>query len=286
MTTRLSRRFFLLTLLSTSTVGTLSCLSRSSRALARLPQRGNCFASTPFTVYDSLMYGEKPDVGMAPILVASNGFWKGDDDSKPDETACRQFARESCKKYSKIVIDIDRWAFDTRCVSKQDAQAGIDKILQIVRWMKNEQPKLQIGFYGFPVHSDDSPSACGDIKIKTWKSANDFLSAIADVVDFISPSLETFYPDVRDWVANANATILEAKRFGKPVLPFLWNRYQVSNLQFRSRDYWRTQLQTVRESGVEGVVLWDWFGFSDRANPALDQTQAWWRETAEFIRQS
>jgi hypothetical protein len=44
------------------------------------------------------------------------------------------------------------------------------------------------------------------------------------------------------------------------------------------------QLLTIQDSGVEGVILWDWFGFGDRSKPALDPTQDWWKETAKFMR--
>lgn len=232
------------------------------------------------------MYGGKPDIGMTPILVTGRGYSKPKS-SEPDEAACRQLARETSEKFSKMVIDIEQWPLDSRRASKEEVQESMDKIIRIIRWMKSERPKLKLGFYGSPPHRDYWGPLRGNAQvIKAWKDANDVLKPIADATDFLCPSLYTFYDDVPGWVRYANANIEEAQRFGKPVHPFLWCRYHVSNRlrtnQFIEGDYWRTQLETVRDSGVDGVVLWDWFGF-DRSKPnAIDTTQGWWQETVKF----
>jgi hypothetical protein len=269
-------------LLSASGVGTLSCGSSSvqGRSVSRSPN---------FTVYDALIYGDKPNIGIKPILVTGKGYWKGNDNSKPDEAACRQLARESAGKYSKVVVNIEHWPLDIRRSSKKEVQASMDKILQVLRWMRSERPKLQLGFYGSPPHRDYwGPIRANPGVIKDWQASNDFLKPIADAIDFVSPSLYTFYDDTVGWIKYAKANIAEAKRFGKPVLPFIWPRYHVSNrllrLKYIPGDYWMIQLRTIQDSGVEGVILWDWFGFGDRSKPALDPTQDWWKETAKFMR--
>ncbi|GAP97585.1 hypothetical protein [Leptolyngbya sp. NIES-2104] len=298
MNTRYSRRFLLRLLTSASVVSALSCSSEGT-SLPKL--QGSSLAkpenasdpkrrvtrSSKFAVYDSLMYGEKPKIGLTPILVTGRGYWKGQDYSKPDEAACRQLAREAAEKYSKVVVNIEHWQLDVRRASTEKVQESMNKILQVIRWMRSERPQLQLGFYGSPPHRDYWGPIRGNAGVlRDWQRANDALKPIADAIDFLCPSLYAFYDDVPGWVKYASANIEEAQRFGKPVYPFLWTRYHVSNrlrkLQYIEGDYWKTQLETVRDSGAEGVVLWDWFGF-DRSKPnAIDPRSDWWQATVKF----
>lgn len=281
-TRQLQRSFVLLILMCVTFLGIVACSPK------HLPIQTASFARSPnFTVYDALIYSDKPEIGMTPILVTGRGYSK-QEGGEPDEESCRQLAREAAQKYSKFVINIERWNLDTRRASKAEVQTNVEKILQVIRWMKSERPKLQIGFYGAPPHRDYWTPVRNNVGgIVDWQKANDDLKPIADAVDFIAPSLYTFYDDVDGWVKYAKANIAEAQRFGKPVLPFLWARYHVSNrqskLKFLPGDYWKTQLQTVRESGAQGVILWDWFGFTGSSARSLDTNQDWWKETMKFI---
>lgn len=276
-------------LTSASVLGTVSCSSIGSSFSKPQPvlvpkRRG--VRSSKFTIYDSLIYSSKPNIGLTPILVSGRGYSKGQSPI-PEEASCRQLAREAAEKFSKFVIDIEGWPLDSRRFSKEKVQESINRVLQVVGWMKSERPQLQIGFYGSPPHRDYWGPLRGNAKvIEDWQRANDHLKPIADALDFLCPSVYAFYDDIPGWVRYANANIEEAQRFGKPVYPFLWCRYHVSNrlrkLQFIEGDYWRTQLETVRDSGSEGVVLWDWFGF-DRSKPnAIDPQADWWQATVKF----
>lgn len=241
-----------------------------------------------FTVYDSLIYsGAKPNIGLKAITVTGNGYWAGNDRTKPNEAACRALARQVAARSNYFVINIEHWSLDVRQATPATVQANMQKIIQIVTWMKSERPNLKIGMYAFPPLREywaviqNKPGPLAD-----WRRANDFLRPMAAKFDFISPSLYTFYEDQAGWQKYAQANIAEAKRFGKPVIPFLWPRYHNSNAQLKYRfipgDYWLKQLTTVQSAGANGVILWDWGAFTGPMTN-LDTRQAWWIKTTEFM---
>lgn len=269
-----NRRQFL-TLLGTSALLPSAC----QRVESRPPQQ-----ASSFTIFDALIYGKKPDIGLTPMKIEGGGFWKGQDRSKPDREACQKTARAAAGRFSHFVINIEHWKVNINQDPKAEVEESIDKLVQVIEWMREAAPSLKLGVYAIPPIRDywtpvrNLPGARSG-----WTAANQFLKPIADAADFTAPSLYTFYEEIPGWVKYATANIEEAQKFGKPVYPFLWCRYHNSNknrkYQFIEGDYWRKQLETVRDRGANGVVLWDWSG---PKNHALDSTQAWWQETIKF----
>lgn len=278
------RRQFL-TLMVGSALLPSACTSTNQSTASAVPPAAN------FTVYDSLLYPQKPSAGLKPIIVSGNSFWKDKDRTVPYESACRQAAREAAEKVSKFVIDIEHWPINYQKTSKAEVQETMQKVIQIIAWMKSEAPKLGIGVYAFPPIRDYwTPVRQLPGSMSSWREQNEFLRPVAEKADFLAPSLYTFYDDIPGWIKYANASIVEAQRFGKPVYPFLWTRYHVSNkklkFSFIPGDFWRTQLQTIRASGAQGVVLWDWYADSHPATGVLDTSQDWWKETVSFLKRS
>ncbi|MDO9084545.1 MAG: hypothetical protein Q7U56_14825, partial [Humidesulfovibrio sp.] len=99
-------------------------------------------------------------------------------------------------------------------------------------------------------------------------------------VDIIFPSLYTFYDDPAGWKKYAIATIQEAKRYGKPVYPFLWYQYHDSNKLLGGKPIpaaiWRMQLETCLKY-ADGVVIWG--GYKE----LWSEEAAWWQETKTFM---
>ncbi|KAM3097248.1 hypothetical protein ACKFKG_08535 [Phormidesmis sp. 146-35] len=257
------------------------------------PQPVQTVSTSSFKVFDSLLYPDKPSIGMEKIWVTHLGFWRNyKDQSSPDEAACRQLARTAVQQGNRyFVVNIEHWPFDIRTASTADVQKTMQKIIQVIDWMKSERPSLKIGVYGFPPIRDYWVPLAKDANRSTkWQAANEFLRPLTAKVDFIAPSLYTFYTDQDAWAAYARANIAEAQRFGKPVLPFLWPRYHMSNrllaYSYIPGDFWLKQLQTVRSTGAQGAILWDWNGFSRPASTALNPQDSWWQKTIKFIRQS
>ncbi|MCU0552159.1 MAG: hypothetical protein MUC48_22715 [Leptolyngbya sp. Prado105] len=275
---RINRRSFFLLAAGGAALALPNAIAQTSRQTA-LPK------PTPkakFQVYDSLVYKYRPPLGVPLIRTNGDQYWKNNDRTKPDEAACRNYARV-LKEMGRIIIDIEFWDYDIRKASASSVQETIRKVIQIVDWMKDEVPTLEIGMYPFPPIKDywtpvANPSGIGD-----WKKANDFLRPVAERVDFIAPEIYTYYDDREDWLKFAEANLAEVVRIGKRAMPIVWPRYHVSNDQLKYQmipgDFWQLQLKTVRESGVDGLILWDW-----EPETSLNPEWDWWKETVRFVK--
>ncbi|MBW4538621.1 MAG: hypothetical protein KME43_05675 [Myxacorys chilensis ATA2-1-KO14] len=264
-------------------LGGTALLPSACQKVESLPVR----RAASFTIFDGLIYDQKPDVGLTPMRIDGSGFWKNNDRSQPNREACQKTARDAAEKFSHFAIDIEHWKTNIDKDPKAEVQESVDKLVQVIQWMREAAPSLKLSVYSIPPIRDYwTPVRNLPGGRPSWRAANQFLKPIADASDFLTPSLYTFYEDVPGWVTYASANIEEAQQFGKPVYPFLWCRYHNSNRERRNQfvegDYWRTQLQTVRDRGANGLVLWDWAGHDNPRTNILDTKQAWWQETAKF----
>jgi hypothetical protein len=276
---------------------------------ATAPAASTRSAQEPFRVYDALSFQGTPHraltkLGMERIYVAGNEFWKGRypdfDQTEPYEPACRALARKVARFKNVLVIDIEHWPVDIRKAKPSEVQESVAKLRQTVAWIRDESPELKLGFYEIlPLRDYWTPvqyrqaveraphDAAWARKLPeykaaydAWQAANEHLRPLADDVDFVFPSLYTFYDDPAGWRMYAEANIEQAKRFGKPVLPFLWMAYHESNAALGGKlidgTFWGTQLRTTRERAA-GVVIWG--GWQQR----WDNDASWWLATKQFL---
>ena len=257
-------------------------------------------SAVPFKVYDATLYSNKPadlaSQGFAPVYLTGldvySGTYPNFDSSHPDEAATRALARRVAAKGQLLVIDIEHWSLDIRNTPLADVQQHLTWFMQIADWVHSERPQLKVGFYGvlpirdywnvvqYPWALDAAGtdpyarSRVGEFKLQfnAWKQASDFLKPLADKVDFIVPSLYTFYENQEGWRCFAEAQIEQAKEYGKPVIPFLWMDYHNSTAlagQHIPDDYWRMELQTVRDH-ADGAIIWGGWQMTWDAN------NTWW----------
>ncbi|MBW4441696.1 MAG: hypothetical protein KME10_10755 [Plectolyngbya sp. WJT66-NPBG17] len=276
---RLNRRNFFLLALGGSAFALPAAIPQANR-------RSNTPKATPkakFEIYDALVYKNKPSLDLP--LIGTNGgeYWKDSRRETPDEAACRGFARYIMQGTKRIVIDIEHWNYDIRKAPEAEVKETMRKVIQIVDWMKNETPAITIGMYPFPPITDYWTPVANPLGIGAWQKANEFLHPISERVDFIAPEIYAYYDDRDGWLKFATANLAESLKFGKKVVPIVWPRYHVSNdklkYQMLPGDYWQLQLKTVRESGVDGLILWDW-----EPDTTLDPSWDWWQETIKFVK--
>jgi hypothetical protein len=235
--------------------------------------------------------------GMKSIFIAYTQFFANGDYSKPDEAATRAFARSMANQGKPIVMDIENWPVDIRSASEAQVNDSIAKMSQIVDWIHSEVPGLKVGFYGimplqdywtpvqYQYYYSTNPTYAQQVwlpKYQAWQAANDKLKPLAAKVDFLFPSLYTFYDDPTGWKTYAQANIAEAKRYGKPIYPFLWMYYHDSNQTLKGqlipRDYWQSELDIVRRL-TNGTVIWGGW-----QTPWTGSNADWWTLTTEFLR--
>ncbi len=265
----------------------------------------NRFQSS-FRVFDGTLFSNRPDLsayGIEPVKIASNelfvGTWPNIDLETPSESKIRQLANQVADTGQILIMNIEHWGLDNRTVSEAEIDESLYKFTQILTWLRDERPDLEVGLYGVPplrdywtpnrylqaLENQHDPIWAAllptyEADYQGWQAANDRLIGLAEQMDYLFPSLYTYYDDRAGWRRYAVANISEARRYGKQVYPFLWMQYHNSNAtlgtQFLAADFWREQLDTLDQYS-DGAVIWggngkDW-----------DDNAPWWQETLDFI---
>jgi hypothetical protein len=239
-------------------------------------------ATGEFKVFEWTPYRQRllaPGTGIQPIFLVEDGFWARGadgswDKSKPDERATRATAWQLARKGVPVVIDIEHWPVDIRHADEATVRQSLRKLAQVADWIHAERPGVKLGFYGVlpirdfwtPVLYEKAtrdgrkPDEKARVEHERWLKANALVTEyLKDHVDFVFPSLYTFYDDPAGWAVYAKANVAEARKAGKPVYPFLWMQYHDGNAKLASqwlpREVWRQELELCRRT-ADGVVIW------------------------------
>ncbi len=271
--------------------------------------------NSKFAIIDSIHYLDKGDqsaLGMGDYtIIYTSSIWPKDiikaENKRPAATPPDEFIAGLVKPLnpakSPVVYDIEHWPLDIRkdmkAVANDDitaaagksVSASMNKLIHIINVSRQENPALKYGYYGcVPLRDYWTPVKNDPEMMKKWREANDYLKPLADSLDVICPSVYTFSPDRANWVVYAKANIAEAKRLagGKPVYVFLWPKYHNSNKEdgkkFIEGDFWKLQLETVYNSGADGIIIWDSpRQVNSKEDAVWNPDREWWKETVAFI---
>jgi hypothetical protein len=268
----------------------------------------------PFIVIDSISYKGKarPVPGMKDytILYAAH-IWPKDIRKKerkpvlpPSDELISGLVKNITADKSPVIYDIEHWPLDIRknvskvadddidAADNKSVDASIKKMIYIINCSRKANPSVKYGYYAcIPLRDYWAPVHNKPGAMEAWKKANDYLKPLADSVDVICPSIYTFFNKPSDWVKYAKANIAEAKRLanGKPVYVYLWPKYHVSNKEDRCKfidgDFWKLQLETVYNSGVDGIIIWDnWRLVASPEEKIWNPQLPWWKETVKFLK--
>ncbi|MCY2951767.1 MAG: hypothetical protein NTU53_07285 [Planctomycetota bacterium] len=270
-----------------------------------------------FRVFDCTYFTNKPDLkslGIEDICVAAGSFFYlldkpggGYDWTKPNQAATRQVARRASDLHQILCIDIEHLPEEPRRDPPADVQNTLNIYTQILAWLRSERPDLKLGFYASfprrdywtPVNYLQALDHRGDpwwdkqfpefeIKYKQWQAANDLYKSLADKSDYIFPSIYTFNDNPTLWPHYAKANILEAKRYNKPVIPFIWMDYHNSTSLIGQKlpsDFWLLQLTTCRKY-ADGLVIWGGVHYQKDQKPTnepFSDSAPWWPPTKQFL---
>jgi len=236
-------------------------------------------AAEPFIVFDGLLYTGKPDLsaaGLQPInlVYSKSEMFEG---GKFNETAWSAAVTRSAADMKPLVLDIEEWKVSG--LPKGEVITNIAKYQRALEIARVAAPKSQIGYYGLvPERNYWTPVKKDQQALKEWEATNQSLRVIADKVDFIFPSIYTFYNDPVGWEVYAKAMLQEARKFKKPVYAFISPEFQDSKLAGHNvpAKFWAKQLDLCRQY-ADGVVIWGGF------QKPWDEKAPWWVTTKEFM---
>jgi len=230
-----------------------------------------------FQIFDALLHHDKPDLrlfGLQPLPAVANIWRQGASQQMLDEIGVNIAINRLPIETTAIFLDIEYWLL--LGVSNATRNQTINKFMKVAELIRKRRPAIKFGFYNaLPAHAY-WPLATTQFPKETeeWHLANIALQPVAELVDFIFPSLYTYYADHPGWLRYAAALLEAAHAYRKPVYPFLWFEYHDSNRELHNKeiaiDAWRDQLRFCR-SHADGVVLWG--GYRQRWNPNAN----WWQ---------
>lgn len=213
-----------------------------------------------------------------------------------------KYAKQCHEQQIPLVLDEESVPLDIRRYTKQEVDGGIIKFCHWVDLVHDNYPDVKVGWYAMVPMRDywtpyqylytletlatnpNQPWYQGNLpkfkaNYEAWQACNAYLRPIADKVDYIFPSLYTFYEDRHGWEIYAKANMAEARKYGKPVYPFIWMKYHDSSKlagQDVPADYWRMQLDIIK-ANADGIVIWG--GWLEPWN----ENAGWWRVTQDFL---
>ena len=206
-----------------------------------------------------------------------------DTSGKADESQTRLMAREAADAgFELVVLDNESWHFDIRYHSRATVSETIAGMQQVIGWIRDERPSLKVGIYGYMSQSDDSESVQWPISTEQaalgeswhvanlpraadsfarWQATSEYLRPLSESVDYLFPALYTGIDDADRWERSARLTIEDSRRYGKPVIPFIWPRFHPGGSMGADEAelpvaFWERQLDLVSEH-ADGAYLWD-----------------------------
>jgi hypothetical protein len=234
-----------------------------------------------FRIFNSMIYRALPNLQLLgmPRLLSTGTLWRASvPHSEVDPDGVTAAVRELVGKTSDFYFDLEEWPLQN--VASQVIATNIDKLAQVASIARRAAPQLKFGFYDMAPRATYWPLVLQKApELAEWHDLNRRSAVIAANCDYTFPSLYTFYNNLRDWQAAARGVLQEARRYGKPVYPFLWPQFHDSNAEYKGtyvpRDFWRQQLETVRDH-ADGFVLWG--GYLQR----WDENAPWWQEVQKI----
>lgn len=242
-----------------------------------------------FSVFNAMVYGDMPNLirdGLSRIQAVYHvHLWPaGMAMDQPHIPTIKAYAAK-LKTDFPVVINVEHWEIEN---DDEQSSKNIQKLIDVIDAMKEVNPDLQIGYYRLlPMRNYWASLQPRDsTQYKAWQQVNDRLKVLGKKVDFIAPSLYTFYEDTVGWEKYARESIREAKQYGKPIYPYIWPQYhhggtyKDNSRPFLPSDVFRNQLEFLKDR-VDGTIIWG--GWDKNGRMDWNDDIAWYEETKKFM---
>jgi hypothetical protein len=245
-------------------------------ASATLPSVTVASVKPQFRIFDGLAHRGKPDLtkyGLEPISPVAHIWRTHNGQDAVDELGVALALSRLPTTTATIFLDIEVWPLDP--ADPSGLYASLSKMTAVAQTVRHIGPQLKFGFYGAPPIREYWPVLKHDESYRQWLQADRMMIPLATSVDYLFPSLYTFYADPKSWLLFAEAQLREARQYRKPVYPFLWYQYHDSNRLLRGHeiagDAWEQELRFCRDQ-ADGVVLWGGTGQD------WNEGATWWQK--------
>ena len=242
-------------------------------------------------MFDAMRFDGKPQdlsgCGFKPIrMVYSGELWRDRDWDKPDLDFIEEklIPKLQSEGADRVVLDVEHWEADE-----------VDMPVSILEHIRKRLPGVRLGYYSLvPVRDYWAFQPGKEGRKIAYGQQTQKWQKLADAVDDLYPSLYVFYDDNDGWMRMADGVLAAGKAIGKPMYPFLWPQYhdqgKKKRLQLIDGDFWLQQLDKVKDSGCDGLVLWGSLAPGGRtpegkiARMPWDPSSPWWLQTQAFAK--
>lgn len=256
------------------------------------------------TFFDKLDMLNKPppsEIGLAAIVEESRTWWpRLTDPTVGKRILSLDAVRERAAKLDDnvpVVIDFeDIWdeaigrARELRLDIRQYTARQVAQDLEVVSSLINAYRAGgftgKIGLYGLIPNSEVNWNLLKrhpryPAEQRLWQVSNQMLGlsgGIIDLVDVIHPALYAIGPDVNQHLEWCEATIDEAKKYGKPVVPYISpeSHYAATGgfaKKLLSQPQWQGTLELIRRKEVDAVL---WMGGDNNFKHDFSAGPEWW----------
>jgi hypothetical protein len=236
-------------------------------------------ASKPFVVFDNMFYAHKPDLAGAGLIRSSVIYphteWKAAiaAGQLPDEASFKNAVKDRAAGCpGPVVIDIEYvYLSQTHHATDAEVKKHFRLFITLAKWAREAAPGHLVGYYGHGLFPEE-PGAEYAAETKELVAA----------VDAFFPSLYTFGNKTPEqWKEKLQALMSKAHQIapGKPVYPYLWAQYHegpAKALEYLDGDLMKFELETARDCGADGVVMWSSSRFPWKDGP-------WCKELLKFV---
>lgn len=240
-------------------------------------------------IFDTTWYLNKNisnDIFFKPMTILYQGkLLSGKGHTEIDIDFLKNVAKNLPKSSIPYILDIELW--NVHMDDDMEANKNIDKYILVIDTMKKARPDLKFGYYGvLPNSNYFAPVNRASQELDKWLHVNKRLKRLASHVDVVCPSVYTFGPDIDKWKVFAIANIQEAKKYGKPVYPFIWPQFHECNLKLKwtyiGNEYVYEELSLVSRE-ADGVIMWGGWDLTNDRAMQWDENAPWWQMTKKFI---
>ncbi|MDM1073320.1 hypothetical protein HX001_12595 [Empedobacter brevis] len=183
-----------------------------------------------------------------------------------------------------IVLDIENKIYqDIKIKSRKDKdyKKNIEKLVEMVQFVKKIRPKSKVVLYGIPFNFNYS----------FQKDYNDYekLKPLLNAVDYLSPSLYLMYSNKERDVSyfknyiesNLELTFQFASKVNKEVLPFIWYKVHPYNKKYGNMSIednsFKNYINTIKNfryqnKKVKGLIYWESSKDKMNINGKLEKT--------------
>ena len=289
---------------------TLSCLLflATVLGLAAGPKPASAASANKFTVYYSLKFTQPvsgfDQCGLVPMPIIYQGalFKKSVLGSLPDYNQIKKVGAPTVQTavaattHKMAVLDVEgSWALspnDSDGVMAGKAADYYDLLSFLKTELKARGVSAKLGYFEVaPPSFYQSPSANGQPKTP-YERAVTALDVVARNSDVLFPQLYGYLnPEHFKKYTTGTVGTARARWPNKPVYPFIWMQRRADPVvpggpyvnEMVPKGALRIQLDTVKASGANGVVIWGTLG-NTQARLDWDPKADWWLETKAFMK--